>query len=51
MKRHRPSLLGAIALALSTSLMPMEALADAGFQKWIRDFYSAAAKSGITELA
>ena len=37
MKRHRPSLLGAIALALSTSLMPMEALADAGFQKWIRD--------------
>jgi membrane-bound lytic murein transglycosylase B len=49
MKRHRPSLLGAIALTLTTALMPMEALADAGFQKWIRDFYPVAAKAGITE--
>ncbi|KPF46295.1 lytic murein transglycosylase [Rhizobium sp. G187] len=49
MTRHRPTLFGAIALALSTVMMPLEASADAGFQKWIRDFYPTAAKSGITE--
>ena len=49
MKRHRPSLLGAIALTLSTALIPLDAFADAGFQKWIRDFYPTAAKAGITE--
>lgn len=49
MKRHRPSLLGAIALTLSTALIPLDAFADAGFQKWIRDFYPTTAKAGITE--
>ncbi|MFN3635896.1 MAG: lytic transglycosylase domain-containing protein, partial [Rhizobium rhizophilum] len=49
MKRHRPSLLGAIALTISTALIPLDAFADAGFQKWIRDFYPTAAKAGITE--
>ena len=42
------ALSGAIALTLTTALMPMEALADAGFQKWIRDFYPVAAKEGIS---
>ena len=50
MKRHRPSLLGAIALTLSTALIPLDAFADAGFQKWIRDFYPVAAKAGITAV-
>ncbi|WP_200844275.1 lytic murein transglycosylase [Rhizobium sp. 18065] len=49
MNRHHPSLLGAIVLTIATSMMPVQAQADAGFQKWINGFYSTAAKSGITE--
>lgn len=49
MKRHHPNFLGALALALSCAMMPLDAYADAGFQKWIRDFYPTAAKNGITE--
>lgn len=33
---------------LGLASFPLEAKADAGFQKWIRDFYSTAAKSGIS---
>ena len=39
----------AAAIFLSVALFPLDASADAGFQKWIRGFYATAAKSGITE--
>ncbi|WP_250957832.1 lytic murein transglycosylase [Rhizobium sp. CG5] len=49
MTRHHPSLLGALALTIATSMMPVTAHADAGFKKWINGFYATAAKSGITQ--
>ncbi len=41
----------ALALAVSgvAALMPQTANADAGFQKWIANFYATAAKSGISK--
>ena len=33
---------------LTAALSPLPAHADAGFQKWVSDFYGTAAKSGIT---
>ncbi|MDJ0613334.1 MAG: lytic murein transglycosylase [Rhizobiaceae bacterium] len=38
----------AFALLIASSASVGEVRADAGFQKWIRDFYSVAAKSGIS---
>ncbi|THF47255.1 lytic murein transglycosylase [Allorhizobium terrae] len=40
--------LPAIALAMMVACAPFQAHADAGFRKWIRDFYPTAAASGIT---
>ncbi len=40
---------GIILIAISLSLMPLNTSADTNFQKWITDFYSIAAKSGIEQ--
>ncbi|MVA27343.1 lytic murein transglycosylase [Agrobacterium vitis] len=49
MTRERASRhLRALAFSLMASLAPLHAHADAGFQKWIRDFYPTAAASGIS---
>lgn len=37
-----------VALAAGVLLAPQASVADAGFQKWIRDFYPVAAGSGIS---
>lgn len=49
MTRERASRhLRALAFSLMASLAPLHAHADAGFQKWIRDFYPTAAAAGIS---
>jgi membrane-bound lytic murein transglycosylase B len=47
-KRSLRSLALGLALGLLAGLAPANANADAGFQKWISDFYDTAARSGIT---
>jgi membrane-bound lytic murein transglycosylase B len=47
-KRSFRSLALAVALGALAGLMPYNANADAGFQKWISNFYGTAAKAGIT---
>lgn len=42
-------LAAAATLSLGLAGLPAQALADAGFQKWINGFYATAAKNGITE--
>jgi len=37
-----------LAAGLVTVMMPLNAQADAGFKRWVADFYTTAAKSGIT---
>ncbi len=37
-----------LAAGLVTVMMPLNAQADAGFKRWVADFYETAAKSGIT---
>ncbi|SMC42542.1 lytic murein transglycosylase [Rhizobium sp. RU36D] len=49
MIKHHAWTTRAAALFLTVALFPLDAYADAGFQKWIRGFYATAAKSGITE--
>lgn len=49
MIKNHPWKIRVAALALAAALLPVEAHADAGFQKWIRGFYATAAKSGISE--
>lgn len=49
MIKHQAWTTRAAALFISVALFPMNAYADAGFQKWIRGFYATAAKSGISE--
>ena len=47
-KRSLRSLALGLALGLLAGLAPANANADAGFQKWISNFYDTAARSGIT---
>ncbi|MDI7860513.1 lytic murein transglycosylase [Rhizobiaceae bacterium n13] len=39
----------AFAVSATAALMPQTASADAGFQKWIANFYATAAKAGISK--
>ncbi len=48
-KHSFSSLALAIALGIGAGLAPHNALADAGFRKWISGFYDTAAKSGISK--
>ncbi|QLF68116.1 lytic murein transglycosylase [Peteryoungia desertarenae] len=49
MTRKHQTLIAAVALSIATAFMPATAQADAGFRKWINDFYATAAREGITE--
>ena len=50
---HRPLFVVRIFIcffiAACLTVLPVQANADAGFKKWIQDFYSVAAESGITK--
>ena len=49
MKGQRIGLLAAIAMCAISALSPVDARADAGFVKWINDFYTTAAQNGISK--
>ncbi len=46
--RTRSRSLALLLAAGLTVMMPLNAQADAGFKRWVADFYTTAAKSGIT---
>ncbi|MBO3761845.1 lytic murein transglycosylase [Ciceribacter sp. L1K23] len=48
MKLSRKGLVPAVVFALVSSVLPLEARADAGFVRWINEFSATASKNGIS---